>query len=67
MAYESESLREIRRIREAIYEETKGMTLEERSEYHRRRSREVEETLRKDGYKLVPSEKNPGCRTLIRI
>ena len=38
---EPESMKEIRRIREKQYEETKDMTHEEQMEYDRKKAREV--------------------------
>lgn len=38
---EPESMKEIRKIRERQYEETKGMTPEQKTEYFRRKAKEV--------------------------
>jgi hypothetical protein len=44
-------LREIRRIRNKHYEETKNMSMEEQMEYYHRKSREFREKLGKMDYK----------------
>ena len=51
---EPESMKEIRRIREKQYEETKDMTLEERNEYFRNKAKEV---IEESGLKLKHASK----------
>jgi len=64
---EDEVMREIHKIREQIYEETKDLSREEYAEYSKRRSREIEESWLKEGYKWVPCEDHPGCTRLVRL
>ena len=51
---EPESMKEIRRIREKQYEETKDMTPEEQMEYDRKKAREV---IERYGLKLKTASK----------
>ena len=51
---EPESMKEIRRIREKQYEETKDMTPEEQTEYIRKKAKEV---LDRYGIKLKTASK----------
>jgi hypothetical protein len=64
---EPEAMREIHEIREKIYEETKDLSPKEYSEYWDRRNKEIEESLREDGYMLVPIEGTPGHMRVVRI
>ncbi len=41
MYHEPETMKEIRRIREKHYEETKNLTLEEKMEYYRKKAEEA--------------------------
>lgn len=51
---EPEFMRELHRIREEMYEETKNLTTKERV---KRTHREVEEFLKTHGYRFIPSDK----------
>ena len=67
MIHEDDDMRELHRIREQIYEETKDLSPEEYEKYSLRKMKEEEEYLLNRGYKWVPSEKTPGAKRLIRI
>lgn len=51
---EPEFMKELHRIREEMYEETKNLTSKEKVE---KTHREVEEFLKSQGYRLIPSNK----------